>query len=107
MDTKAAFDCLEPITSLDWDRDSRQEMLSFFKEAFRLTSAQLNTLTLIELTNLVSELGPTDVSDIPFFLPDAMDSLSLLGAQITNPDTVSFPVTKFFHWLCLDIDTKI
>jgi len=105
--------CIEAIGFVDWDEEMKRELLLLLKQKLNLTSQQsISTLNLIELGNLVTAFStsgqtsnglfspgeavqiqdkfhPFDISSIDFTVPNALDSISILGSRIKNPEMVS------------------
>lgn len=105
------FDCIEPIGLIDWTSNTKRQILKVISEKLGWTSANINTLTLIELGGLVSGLESTDSDDFGFGLagfgaqdnsvgfdvnafdlsfPASLDVLSILGTKIKDEQVVSF-----------------
>jgi hypothetical protein len=109
------FDCIETFGNIDWDDGTKRELLKLYKQKLNLTTERLDTLNLIELGSLVTAFSSNkappqpgffdvtpevtasssgdafDISSIDLSLPSSLDTLSILGTQVTDPDTVSDP----------------
>ncbi|CAL8122528.1 unnamed protein product [Orchesella dallaii] len=114
------FDCVEALGKIEWDDETKGQILSLLKQKLEFNKDSINALTLIEMGDLVTAFNTkaqdssisdgftsstnttsgnitvhSDVSMIDFTLPSSLDILSILGQQIVNPDLLKALAEKF------------
>lgn len=98
------FDCVEALGRIEWDEDTKGQIMTLLKQKLQFNEDSINTFTLIELGDLVTafSVNPSglavntssnatihsDVSRIDLTLPDSLDVLSILGTRVINPALV-------------------
>jgi len=114
--------CIEHLGSLRFDEVTKKEILSALVEKMGLKSEHLNTITLIELSNLVTVLpavkgnsssdsaNSTDslnLGSMDLTLPQSLDELAVLGELIKDTNTVriGFHILTAYEIKILNIKT--
>ncbi len=107
------FDCVEALGRIEWDEDTKGQIMTLVKQKLQFTQDSINAISLIELGDLVTAFSAnpnglavntssnatihSDVSLIDLTLPGSLDVLSILGTEVINPGLVRESTNKILQ----------